>query len=200
MRPAVKTTAVLGGALTLLALPPVTAQAAPHSPNPPGHPKQQVAPSAACAKSGTVTWQDDYDNRYLEVYHSGTANGNWIDAYPGNGTCTQHWYAVYSGDHSVGGLQEYYMVNVNSGKCLWAPLGNVGTTHVQQYSCDQSPHGGLLLWIEHSVSGGWVLGETPNKPYFGNGPMACEDVSNHWVYTSSIARYSGGFPSNCIWH
>jgi hypothetical protein len=199
MRP-LKTAAAFGGALTVLALPPVVAQAATNSSNPLGQPKALAAPDPDCSKSGTITWQDRYDNRYMEVYHSGKANGNFVDAYTGNGTCTQHWYAVFSGTHSADGHEEYYMINANSGKCLWAVPGDIGNTHIEQYTCYQSPYGGTLLWIEHSVAGGWVLGETPNKPYFGDGPMACEDIDNHWLYTSYIQNYPSGFPSNCIWH
>lgn len=156
-----------------------------------------VAPATACGQSGTVTWQDGYDNRYLEIYHSGTANGNWADAYPGNGTCTQHWYATFSFSlydaANASYTPLYGMINANSYKYLAAPASNIGNAHVVQEACGYSKY--TYLWIEHSVSGGWELLEyAPAKTPIA----ACEDISNHWIYTSY--EQAAPVPKNCVWH
>jgi hypothetical protein len=211
------TAAVIGGALTTIAIPAASAQAASH-PGPAAprlgsaaHPKA-ATPSAACGSG--ITWQDNHDNRYLEIYHSGKANGNWADAYPGNGTCTQHWYAVASGSSNFfgpdGGAYPgalYGMVNTNSGKCLAAPDTNIGNAHVVQESCGYSRYNDR--WAEVSEQGGWVLVETilngnrinPTNNFVG----ACEDIANRWIYTSYWYNATGAVhntpaPSNCIWH
>ncbi len=216
-------TVIAGGALTTLAIPAGNAQAAP-PPGPAGqhpgltaphptlapHPataahSKAATPDASCG-GGDVTWQDNYDNRYLEIYHSGKANGNWADAYPGNGTCTQHWFAVASGYASNGygyTFDLYGMVNTNSEKCLAAPDANIGNAHVVQESCGYSHY--TYRWGEYSVSGrGWVLAEVPNGDTTREGIAACEDIANHWVYTSYASNpahstVAASYP-NCVWH
>lgn len=219
--------AVTGGILAAMALPAHSALAAQAAPagshpglkdaqaNPATHgstagSKAAAAPAATaatCGASGTITWQDRYDSRYLEVYHSGTANGDYVDAYPGNGTCTQHWYAIASGSWSNGGGQLfglYGMVNANSFLCLEAPSTNIGNAHVVQESCGFSSYN--YLWAELSGPSGWVLDEDleTSTPLYdnGGGVVACEDVSNHWIYTSHPNNVIKGTntPKNCIWH
>lgn len=210
-------TAVAGGALTALAIPAANAQAASH-PGTAAHSKAAV-PSAACGSS--ITWQDNHDNRYLEIFHSGKANGNWADAHAGNGTCTQHWYAVASGSSNFFGADGGYyptpfygMVNTNSGKCLAAPDTHIGNAHVVQESCGYSQYN--YRWVEYSgggvIKGGWVLVETVlnGKELLSNTNnfvAACEDVvsANHWIYTSywynaTGAAHNTPAPTNCVWH
>jgi hypothetical protein len=209
-------TAIAGGALTMLAVPAGTAHAG--TPPQPGSltpragsaagPKAAV-PDANCG-GNAVTWQDRHDNRYLEIYHSGTGNGNWADAYPGNGTCTQHWFAVASGTGSNGygyTWDRYGMVNTNSDKCLAAPTTSVGNTHVKQESCGAAHY--TYRWYEISDSSGWLLveGNAPSYNHNANishsAIIACEDESNHYIYTS-WAYVNGGVDNlgakNCIWH
>jgi hypothetical protein len=168
--------------------------------------KAAAAATATCGDAGTITWQDRYDNRYLEVYHSGTASGNWVDAYPGNGTCTQHWYAVASGSWSPGNGSPhalYGMVDANSDLCLEAPLSNIGNAHVVQEPCGYSYYN--YRWAELSGPTGWLLVQsnpTTGQPIYDSGVAACEDVDNHWVYTSHAYNVVKGSstPKNCIWH
>jgi hypothetical protein len=227
-------TVIAGGALTTLAIPAGNAQAAP-PPGPAGlypgltapHPKSAAPPPGSAAHSkaatpdascggGVVTWQDNYDNKYLEIYHSGKANGNWADAYAGNGTCTQQWFAVASGYASAGDgytFDLYGMVNTNSEKCLAAPTTNIGNAHVVQESCGYSHY--TYRWAEFSAPGGpgtggtgWVLSEITSGTDVGQGIAACEDINNHWIYTSyaqifdnGTGNYTGAwlYP-NCVWH
>lgn len=208
-------TAIASGALAALGIPAGSAQAAAH----PGtaaphlgtgsHPKT-ASPDASCGNS--ITWQDRHDNRYLEIYHSGKSNGNWADAYPGNGTCTQHWFAVVSGDVSNGygyTFDTYGMVNTNSEKCLAAPTTKVGNSHVVQESCGYSHY--TYRWVELSDNTGWLLVEVRAPGYFKNkvpisefGIIACEDEANHWIYTSYAYDPNTGVDNagqpNCIWH
>lgn len=199
-------TSIAGGALTAFTVPatsavPANAQEAPH-PQLFNHQKTAFAPDGSCHKSGTITWQDGYDNRYLEIYHSGTSNGDWADAYSGNGTCTQHWYAKEQGVNL--GHAYYFMVNANSGRCLSVVPYKRGTTHVEQESCAQQSDGLWPYWYELSVPGGWILSEMAGSGQAGSGVMACEDIDNHWIYSSDLGRYAHGsswdVPSNCIWH
>lgn len=216
--------AIVGGAVTALAVPAAAQATARPAPPRPGladpharsiaprapragataHSKANV-PDVSCG-GGHVTWQDNYDNRYLEIYHSGTANGNWADAYPGNGTCTQQWFAIASGSSPYfcnGGACEqplYGMVNTNSDKCLAAATTNIGNTHVEQESCGYSTYN--WEWAEVTKRNGWMLVETVRNgshiTNIGNYVAACEDTANHWVYTSHVSNASGA--SNCIWH
>lgn len=213
--------AIVGGTLTALAVPAAAhAATRPASPRPgltdpnaravlprPGaaaHSKATV-PDASCG-NGTVTWQDKYDNRYLEIYHSGKANGNWADAYTGNGTCTQKWFAVASGSTTLscdGGARScpmYGMVNTNSDKCLAAPTTNIGNAHVVQESCGHNSYN--YKWEEISEKGGWGLVEVVDNGTFpsslGKVVAACEDTANHYIYTSHW--YNAYGVNNCIWH
>jgi hypothetical protein len=222
-------TVLTGGMLAALAIPGANAQAAT-TPGPPGpHPgladpaarpavprgkltgnPKVATPDSSCG-GNDITWQDRNDERYLEIYHSGTANGNWADAFPGNGTCTQHWFAVVSGSLSNGlgfDYAVYGMVNTNSDKCLAAPTSNVGNAHVVQESCGFSHYN--YRWAEESDHTGWLLLEAIAPGYrngFGwvsGGIIACEDTQNHWIFTSydyvaATGRDNFG-AKNCIWH
>jgi hypothetical protein len=206
-------TALVGGALTAMALPAGNAAQAATHPGPIGvkpgaTPHAKVATAASCGK--TITWQDRYDSRYLEIYHSGTGNGNWADAYPGNGTCTQQWVAVASGSGSNGygyTWDRYGMINANSDKCLAAPTTNVGNEHVKQESCGYSHY--TYRWYEISDSTGWLLmeGNAPSYKHNANvsngAIIACEDIANHYIYTSWAyvqSKIDNFGAKNCIWH
>ncbi|SRR5216683_2407995 len=192
---------IASGALPVIAAPVATAQAVTHPGPSLRHPAAQ--PDAACGGS-VVTWQDNYDNRYLEVYAQGKANGNWVDAYPGNGGCNQKWFAVSSGYSYYGGTL-YGMVNANSAKCLaWRGGGN-GSGHVVQWSCGYSYYN--YRWIELSAYyanhafAGWLLVETGPGAVGSQGMAACEGAS-HWVYgvfAASVLGYVSAY-KNCVWH
>jgi hypothetical protein len=206
-----------GAALAALGIPAGSAQAAAHPAHPGttvpllgsgSHPKA-ASPDASCGNS--ITWQDRHDNKYLEIYHSGLSNGNWADAYNGNGTCTQHWYAVVSGYVSNGNgytFDTYGMVNTNSDKCLAAPTTNIGNAHVVQESCGFDSY--TYRWVELSVPNGWDLvearapGYTINGTLISYGIIACEDEHNHWIYTSHGYDPATGVNNleqpNCVWH
>jgi len=207
---------IVGSALSAFAIP-AAAQAgtrpglvAPRSGESATPPSALTRSSAAADENScgyTITWQDGYDNRYLEIYHSGLANGNWADAYPGNGTCTQQWIAVSSGTSIFfcsGGLcaQDIYgMVNANSYLCLAAPITDIGNSHVVQESCGITAF--KYRWEEVSRPGGWELVQDYyDGTYQGydtsNFVAACEDIDNHWIYTSYW--YNGWSAPNCIWH
>jgi hypothetical protein len=209
-------TTIASGALAAIAIPAANAQGAvppasvrPHL-EPVAHPKEAVPAASSSCGYPVVTWQDNHDNRYLEIYHSGKSNGNWADAYPGNGSCTQHWFAVASGVHSQNGftLDTYGMVNTNSEKCLAAPTTNVGNAHVVQEICGDGSYD--YRWVEFSVGTGWNLIEADSPGYTEHGYissygiMACEDTANHWIYTSWTAEPPYGIynmdNANCIWH
>jgi prepilin-type processing-associated H-X9-DG protein len=209
-------TAVAGGALTALAIPAANAQAASHPGPAASHVGSAVHPKAAIPDSSCggndITWQDNHDNRYLEIFHSGKANGNWADAHAGNGTCTQHWFAVVSGFLSNGmgvTFDTYGMVNTNSEKCLAASTTHVGTAHVVQESCGNSHYN--YRWLELAGTTGWNLVEAiaPGYKHFSYydeyGIMACEDTAsaNHWIFTSWTYipyKIDNVNATNCIWH
>ncbi len=207
--------AIVGGAVTAIAVPAVNAQAAAPAgsarPQPGSATEPKAAAPAASSSCGypVITWQDNHDNRYLEIYHSGKSNGNWADAYPGNGTCTQHWFAVASGVHSQNGFTAdiYGMVNTNSEKCLAAPTTNVGNAHVVQESCGYGHYD--YRWEEFPENTGWNLIEAIAPGYdktgyiSSYGIMACEDTANHYVYTSWTYipdEVDNLEAANCVWH
>jgi hypothetical protein len=222
-------TAVIGGALTALAIPTASAHAAVTHPAstrpgltdpsakattkdaakeaaPGGHAKVPAASAATCA-AGTITWQDKHDNYYLEIYHSGTAAGNWADAYPGDGTCTQRWFAEASGSSSFFTAGQYEtadfgMVNANSYLCLAASMDNIGNEHVVQESCGYDSYNDRWKEASQYTLGGYELVEVilngVQQGDTANFVAACEDVNNHWIYTS---HWSHGYSAyNCIWH
>lgn len=218
------------GGLAAFAVPGSGAQAAtyPAGLNPhPGLKDPNAEPSSAASTTGqkvatpdavcggnTITWQDEYDGRYLEVADSKTTTGAWVDAYNGNGTCTQQWFAVSSGSwpgHSLyggGPSPMYAMVNTNSDMCLAAATVSVGNRHVVQESCGYSKY--QYRWAEIELGSGYYgLAEAyidgRSLPVFSKnekGIIACEDTANYWVYTSYVER--NGVDNlalkNCRWH
>jgi hypothetical protein len=184
--------ALPAAALTVAAMPAASAQAATH----PVHHKAMIGRAGADA---LVTWQDKHDNRYLEIYHSGRASGNWADAYPGNGTLTQHWIAVSSGYSYYGGTL-WGMEPENSGLCLAETSSNYGA-HIVQESCGHGSYRyrwGEVSAYSHGTFEGWILA--------GNdGRAACENETNHWVEEgpAPVDITAGGYPNgdkNCLWH
>ena len=138
----------------------------------------------------TVTWQfgnpgcsGGYCQQYLEIYHSGTANGNWSDVHSGNGTNTQKWVSIFLGSG------EYAFRNVNSGKCLEDPGYALGA-HVDQYTCGTYPDN--VRWQENYSSA--LKAYSLTNVGIGNVQGACVFSSYRWVMLGAIGSGS------CFWH
>jgi hypothetical protein len=137
----------------------------------------------------TVTWQfgtpscrGGYCQQYLEIYHSGTVNGNWADVHTGNGTNTQKWASIFLGSG------EYAFRNVNSGKCLEDP-GYALTGHVEQSTCGTYPDN--LRWQENYSSSLKAFSLT--NVGIGNTEGACV-FNSPWVVLGAIGS------GLCFWH
>jgi hypothetical protein len=173
---------VSAGASTRSALPKAAAATAPRTARP-----QISAPK--------ITWQNVNNARYLEVYHSTLARGANVDAYPGNGTATQHWYAIDDGveyfGYPVGASYDAWTFqNANSGLCLQD--GDTGG-FVRAY-VDPCAYGSQQQFAEWGGSSSYAL-------ITSWGDEVCEKWadSTDWVYTEGVG-YDDWGTSLCAWH
>ncbi len=148
-----------------------------------------------CATSPNITWQDEYNNKYLGIYQAGKANGNWASVYQGTNGCNQHFFAVALGSAGTTGwgrAEEWAFVNVNSNKCL-EDRAYETTGHVDQWSCGNQ-YGANATWAEIPMGAYYRLYD------FGNGRSACISADHYWVdwYFLSPGYYINR--PNCSWH
>lgn len=100
--------------------------------------------------NGTVTWQNEGTNRYLEVYQSSTSNGGWVGTWPWNGTNTQYW-----DDYK---LSDNYWVEFNHNSGLLLTAYNSCSNGITQWTTDTGNHVFTTQeWRELSTADGWLL-------------------------------------------
>jgi hypothetical protein len=92
----------------------------------------------AAALAGPYNIANDHSGLYLEVYHSGTANGSLVDQYVANQTSTQKWFIV---SDPQGAQTWFNFLNVNSGKCLDTSGDMTNGTQLKVWTCENgNPH------------------------------------------------------------
>ena len=181
---AVRLGAGFGAALALtLAGPAAASPAARSVPSAP----------ASCTKEG-ITWQNNHNGRYLEVYHSDSNPGQNVDAYTWNCTPTQMWYAIDDGveyfGYPVGASYDTWSFdNANSGYCLQDSSG----AFVRAYT-ELCSYGDQQEFAEFGSSSGYFLiTETADE--------VCEHWQNNvdWAYMEGNGYVDWG-SDHCLWH
>lgn len=152
-----------------------------------------------------VTWQDIHDSRYLQIYHSGKATGDAVQAYPRNRSANQHWDAINTGKVSGGGATLWAFKNLHSSKCLAAHRERVNGPIVQWDCGRHDTYKFVELSVRKSSPHHRFLGYLLGQAAVGESPRVavCEHESGkHLGFQRNIPDILAGGASlyrNCIW-